>query len=260
MTKPIMKLRRQMVFQPGLIVLRLMAEEGAETSQFRPIIPKDQQGAITLVTNPLTEGDTLRQANDCLVIRCTRPATLSIEVTPRDSSGKIEGHLSTEYLTEVKPKPAEASAKGARPKADDMILAHLSQQGDRWFKLGEWVAGQDQSQHIEAILLRPDHPQLAALRLRDITTGRLAGLGQGIGQRGKNQPLKGLDISLADQATPLRLQAEAVFRKAGHMRQDGARISLAATDPEDALIAFKLSVIAPELATATARRVKIYRN
>ncbi len=266
MAKPIMKLRRQMVFQPGLIVLRLKAEVGAATSQFRPLIPKDQQDAITLVTNPLAEGDRLQKAGDCFVLRCTRPATLSIEVTPRDSSGKIEGQLSVEYLTEAQPKPAGTSAKGVRPESDDMILAHISRQGDRWFKLGEWVAGQNQSQHIEAVLLRPDHPQLATLRLRDTTTGKLASLGQGIGQRGKNQPLKGLDISLADPETPLRLQAEAVFRKAGHMRQDGARISLTATDPEDALIAFKLSVLAPEKVRVSEKeitphaRVKIYRS
>lgn len=271
MSNPVTKTRRRTVnIHQGLVLIRLTADGDKPTAQFGVHVPEGATDSVSLVTNPQSPDNVLRKDGECLVLRCSKPCAVEIDAHPAEGSSKISGSLQIEYLTNPAVKrvaapaakvKASQTAGAAAPNPNTCFMAHIAQHGDWFFRLNDWIGCPTRSNPIEALSVRAGFDGLPKLMMRDCMTGQVVEPGKLLGTRGCNKPLRAIDIWIADSRSPMRLQAEALFRKAGHLRLIGERVSLVGDDDADALLGVRLALASPLLKragqTATSR-VKIY--
>lgn len=265
-----MPLRRKLQIKPGLILVRLTEEGNAPTAEFCISVPDVAEDSISLVSNPLGQDNMLRKGGDCLILRCVKTCSVELLAQPKQAQGRISGRVQVEYLTDQGTKRAQAPTapfkKAAQPHvpksgADACFLSHIVNCGDRYFGLGEWIGSPSRSDALEALGIRRDFKGLPKLMLRDQLTRQIAEPGQLLGTRGRNSPLRAVDIWLADSQSHERLQVEALFRKAGHLRLIGESVSLVGSDKTDVLLGLRVSLVSPLRKRGrqdSSSRVKIY--
>lgn len=264
--------RRTIQLKPGIILIRLTSGADRAPSLFRVVLPMTTERSITMMSNPLTEDSVLRKDGDCVVIRCETATSIQIEAQPAEAGGKVHGSLDIEYLTAPssprkaaakRPSPAPRPAQQPQPHARACFMAHLSQQGDRFFELGEWIGSPMRRHAIEALSIRPDVPGLANLMLHDRATGQVAAPGEILGTRAQNRPLRAIDLWIAEPDCPERLQIEALYRNSGHLRLIGDRISLVGADTQDVLLGLRVTLTSPtrkRTQHGDTSRIKIYKR
>lgn len=265
------KLRYTIQLKPGLILIRLKAEKGAQPSTFNTLLPQTNEDCLVLVSNPLSADSALRKDGDCVVLRCSKAAVIQIEIQLARGETNPSGILEVEYLTSNASRHSPSSTQlGSAPRRSSQrqpsegscFMAHIANHGDAYFQLGDWIGSPMKCDALEALAIRPDVPTLPKLMMLDHMTGQTASPGEILGKRGQSIPLRSIDMWLADPKCVERLQIEALFRKSGHIRLIGKRVSLTGSDEGDVLLGLRVRISSPlrkHIPQGDTSRVQIFR-
>lgn len=240
----------------GLALIRYEGKGARSNAIIRALIPEASRGQLTLMTDPNARGESLGQAGDFWIVRCQRPAVLTLEIEAMNPSEPVRGGVTVEYLGErpsqernsqLDTKPPNYSMRSYKSEQKhglslekNRIIAHIAKFGDISVDCGIWLRGDAEDQAIEGLML----PKcgMAGVVLRSVATGQIAQSGEFLGSRGQARPLCGLEIWIDGIENHKRIEAEAIYKKAGFLKASGTKVMLSGLDDFDPLMAVKVSI------------------
>lgn len=248
----------------GLALIRYEAKGGRSNAIIRAHIPPQSRDKLTLITDPNAKSEVLAEPGDCWVVRCERPAVLTLEIESTHPGEPARAGVMVEYLGEksVQKWNAQSAAKRidyrdrnaassqyrSEPSYEDHFVAHIANVGDVSVKTGDWARGSGANQPIEGLLLPAENN--VNIVVRDANTGQVAHPGQFLGSRGRARPLTGLEIWIDGPERDQRLEVEALYERAGFCKEVGTSVEIAGVDGSDALIGLKVTVAGAEMASS----------
>ncbi|MEY8881346.1 hypothetical protein [Donghicola sp. XS_ASV15] len=254
----------------GLALIRYEAKGGRSNAIIRAHIPTQSRDNLTLITDPNAQSDVLAEPGDCWVVRCQRPAILSLEIESIHPGEPARAGVMVEYLGEksaqkwnsssaakridYRDRNAASSQYRSEPSYEDRVIAHIANVGDVTVKAGDWARGNGANQTIEGLLLPAENN--VNIVVRDANTGQVAHPGQFLGSRGRARPLTRLEIWIDGPDRDQRIEVEALYERAGFCKEVGSAVEISGLDDSDALIGLKLHTAGAEM----ARSGSFYRD
>jgi hypothetical protein len=234
----------------GLLLVRYAtAEGGGSPPRVEIEVGPKHRRHIELVLSPGHAEAVLWQPGACLAVRANKPGQLLIDVTPSEVGGSAAATVKLETLTQGEPEASSRSQRTADAGLEGLnVLGHVAGIGDVLVGADEWVAGPQAPARIEGLSIEwPDKPEsvdiLYSVKLArpHAASGRMMGLGDYAGTRGRALPIVGVTIELSGPgASDFQLVGEAAFLGSPLLRMIGRRISVAGTTGREPLVGFKL--------------------
>ncbi len=269
--------------QRGLMLVRYAtAEDERRPPKVAVVVnPKDERN-VELVLNPDHKEAVLWQPGSCLVVRATRPGKLMVEVIATEDGGSTAATVKIETLAQGEASSPRKDQKKRNRQPNEMaglcLVGHIAGIGDVQSGPDEWIAGPDAPARIEGFSIEwPDKPadldirySVRLARSHDVS-GRMMGLGDFAGTRGRALPIVGVTLELAGAgATRFQLSAEAAFLSAPLKRSIGRQLDMSGPTGREPLVGFRLRVEEiniplqptqrPIARTKPSGRVRVFRS
>lgn len=234
----------------GLLLVRYATADGRGSPPRVAIdvSPKHRKN-IELVLNPEHAEAVLWQPGACLVVRASKPGQLLVDVTPSEAGGSTAATVKLESLTQGEPEATSWSETTTDAGPERLnVLGHVAGIGDVHVRADEWIAGPQAPARIEGLSIDwPDKPESVdlvysvKLARPHAASGRMMGLRDYAGTRGRALPIVGVTIELSGPgSSDFQLVGEAAFLGSPLVRTIGRRISVGGTTGREPLVGFKL--------------------
>lgn len=241
-------MRETLGIKPGLIVLRYKKGTTRQNAIIRPTVADRSRNDVEIISDPLRNDLVLDKPGDCVILRCTRDASVHLDITSKVRGEHARGSVTVEYLTARKKRESSAPEAGYAYSGFDngsdqggssvRYLGHVSYWGDSWADEGEWIGGPDRPMPLEGLQIEAQHN----IMMKDIRSGRTASVGDYLGTRGQSLPLNGLEFWIEDRNSKDELVIEAMFRDAGRVEKVGSFVALVGASYNDVILGLRISV------------------
>jgi hypothetical protein len=225
---------------------------------------------MQIFTDSNTEPGTLWAPETSLVVKTSQPATLNVEVVPRQANGSRVAAVRIEPIRQGAPWTA-ATAPAVRSSDDSelnleeiRILGHVAGIGDVIVSPNQWLAGPSAPSRIEGIAVEWQG-QPSGINLRYAVKagagqgplGQMVGTGEFAGTRGRALPLTGLVLEISGELSDdYQLSVEAIFLSSPVMRVTGKRVVLSGPTGREPIVGLRLRIESIEQPAAAQAAIR----